>query len=290
MKKTPTFQILVLLFALFSLIGCKEPPRYVSGEDITLLLRQDLEANLDINLPEGHFYTSETIITENYSGTVSGAGKGLTFIEAAQGFKALPDSNLNMPGKVLTEIFGLNWITGDVTFQDITFLVKGEAPAESHDNPFAGMKTTIDNIIVVSECLNGPVTVTFRNLQIVGEASSDAGASRGQNLMWPLIAVGQNSEYAINLVAENCEIDHSGNVALEFWHAHGGTGEMNGNVFSNCNIGIWLGPGLVDSELNVKDNTFTTISSAAIRNDYGYTGCFMNNTVDGAPIADDCSQ
>lgn len=292
MKKPPTSQLLVLIILLCSFTGGdndEESSRYVSGSDITLLLKEDLEAKVDINLPEGHFYTSETIIAENYSGTVSGAGKGKTIIEAAQGFKALPDPYLNRAGTELTAMFELYWCTGDVTFKDITFLVTGEAPSESHNNPFVGITTTIDNIVVVGECLYGPITVTYKNLQIKGESNNDTGSSHGQNLMWPLIALGVNSEFPINLIMENCEIENCGKVALEISLAHGGTGEINNNVFSNCYKGVWLGPGMTESDFNVKNNAFSNISTDAISNNFGCSGCFMNNTLDGEPMADDCS-
>jgi hypothetical protein len=226
----------------------------------------------------------------DYSGTVSGTGKDKTIIEATQGFKALPDSYLNRPGTEVASMFEVCWPTGDITFQDITFLVTGEAPAELHNNPFTGTKTTMDNIIVVTEGIGCPITVTFKNLQIKGETSNDSHSSHGYNLMWPLIAVGQNAQYRVDLIAENCEIDNCGQVGLEYWHAHGGVGEINGNVFSNCYTGVWLGPGLADSEVNVKNNEFINITTAAISNTYGCLGCFMNNTLDGEPIADNCPQ
>jgi len=292
MKNPPTSQLLVLIILLCSFSGGdkdEESSKYVSGSDITLLLREDLEANVDINLPEGHFYTSETIIAESYSGTVSGAGKGKTIIEAARGFKALPDPYFGQAGTELTAMFELYWCTGDVTFKDITFLVTGEAPSESHNNPFVGITTTIDNIIVVGECLYGPITVTYKNLHIKGESSNDAGSGQGQNLLWPLIALGMNSEYPINLIMENCEIENCGRVALELWQTHGGTGEINNNVFSNCHRGVWLGQGMTESEVNVKKNAFSNISTDAISNNFGCSGCFVNNTLDGEPMADDCS-
>lgn len=290
MKKPPTSQLLVLIVLLCSFTGGdndEESSKYVWRSDITLLLKEDLEANVDINLPEGHFYTSETIIAENDSGTVSGAGKGQTIIEAAQGFKALPDPYFGQAGTELTAMFKLYWCTGDIIFKDITFLVTGEAPSISHNNPFAGITTTIDNIVVVGECLYGPITITYKNLQIKGESSNDTGSRNGQNLLWPLIALWMNSEYPINLIMEICEIENCGRVALEFWHAHGGTGEINNNVFSNSHGGVWLGPGMTESEVNVKNNAFSNISTDAISNNLGCSGCFMNNTLDGEPMADD---
>lgn len=292
MKKSPTSQLLVLILLLCSFTGGdkdEQSSKYVSGSDITLLLKEDLEANVDINLPEGHFYTSETIIADNYSGTVSGAGKGKTIIEPAQGFKASPDPYINRAGTELTAIFEVYWCTGDVTFKDITFIVTGEAPSESHNNPFVGIKTTVDNIIVVGECLYGPITVTYENLQIKGQNSNDSGSDHGQNLLWPLIVLGRNSEYPIHLIMENCEIENCGIAALEFWHAQGGSGEINNNVFSNCHTGVWLGPGLTESEINVKNNVFSNISTDAISDNFGCSGCFLNNTLDGEPMADDCS-
>jgi hypothetical protein len=295
MKNLSTLQLVVLTIGICSIVACSKDDdsytgdsKYITGTDITSLLREDFAAGIDVNLPAGHFYTSESIFAKDYSGTLRGAGKDVTIIEAAQGFKASFDPYVNRGA--FTEMFSVYWPTGDVTFQDMTILITGEAPAEPHNNPFAGVKTTIDNVICVTGGVNGPITVTFKNLKIKGEPSSDAGACNGKNLMWPLIAVAENETYPLNLIAENCEVEHAGQIAIEYWHAHGGTGEINSNVFTDCYIGVWLGPGLAESEINVKDNEFINITNIAISNGRGYSGCFMNNTLDGGPMTDSCPQ
>jgi hypothetical protein len=292
MKNLSFLQLLVLVFAICSLVACtkEESSKYISGEDITQLLREDLEAGIDIDLPEGHFYTSESIFVDSFNGTVSGAGKDKTIIEAAQGFKALPDPYINRPGTNVSEMFSVAWSTGDITFRDMTFLITGEAPAEPHNNPFMGTKTTIDNVIAVTGGIDGPITVTFKNLKIKGETSSDPGADRGKNLMWPLIVCGMYDDYRIDMIAENCEVDNSSEVAIEYWYAHGGTGEINGNVISNSHIGIWLGAGLEGCELTVQDNVFSNMTGPSIDNTGNYPGCFMNNTLDGEAMTDSCPE
>ena len=97
-------------------------------------------------------------------------------------------------------------------------------------------------------------------------------------------------DYRIDLILENCEVDNAGQIAIEYWHAHGGTGELNGNVISNSRAGIYLGAGLDGCELNVQDNVFTNITTSAIDNTGNYPGCFMNNTLDGEAMTDNCTQ
>lgn len=291
MKTSSILNLFVVACIFVAFMACSkedaEEPRYKSEDTITVLLREDLKPGNDLMLPVGHFYTNEAIIVENYKGTVSGAGIDKTIIEVAQGFKALPDPYVNQSGTEIASLFSMYWPTGDVTFKDITFLIKGEAPALAHNNPFAGTKTTIDNVIVVTGGVDSAITVTFKNIQIIGELSSDAGASKGCNLMWPLIAAGMNDRYSIDLVAENCEIVNCGNVGLEYWNAHGGSGEINNNRFENCYNGIWLGWGMAASTVNIKNNDFVN-NSIPISNNSGCPACCMNNTRNGEPMADDC--
>ena len=62
--------------------GKKQPTsEYVHGTDITDRLRSDLENGLDVTLPAGRFFVSESIIVFDYSGTVEGAGKKKTIID-----------------------------------------------------------------------------------------------------------------------------------------------------------------------------------------------------------------
>lgn len=46
---------------------------YVPGTDITVQIRNDLNAGLDVTLPASHYYVSESIFVFGYSGTIKGA-------------------------------------------------------------------------------------------------------------------------------------------------------------------------------------------------------------------------
>jgi len=154
MKKPIAILILIFVVSLLlvSVTVAQEEAdvsEYVPGTDITERLRSDLNAGLDIRLGAGHYYVSESIIVQGYNGTISGAGKGKTIIEAAQGFQDTPDP-LFPPEFTVTAMFALYWPTGDVAFRDLTLLVTGDAPAQPHNNPFKGHTNTIDNAIVVA--------------------------------------------------------------------------------------------------------------------------------------------
>lgn len=295
MKSLSTLQLIIITIVLCTIVACSkddsddEVSNYISGTDITLQLKDDFKAGIDVILPKGHFYTSESIIVEDYSGMVSGAGKDLTIIEAAQGFQPLPDPFLAVSDSGVAQMFAI-YTSGDITFQDMTFLVTGDAPAKSHNNPFHGLKTTIDNIIVVVGGINSSMTVTYKNLVLKGEVSEDPGSKNGRNIIYPLIATGWQQNNTVNLILENCEIENAGQVAIEYFSANGGLGEINGNLVSNSYEGVWLGWEMAGSEVNMKDNNFVDISNKVLSNDHGCSCCFMNNTLDGVSMADHCPQ
>jgi hypothetical protein len=269
---------------------------YIPGTDITDQLRKDLNASLDVNLPEGHFYTSESITIYGYTGTIKGAGKDVTIIEASTNFKASKDTMFD-PEYELTGMFTAYWSKGDVTFQDFTILVTGNAPAELHNNPFHGMSSAMDNAIAVvgihKDAEKG-INLTFGNLKIQGEDSDDAKSVNGKNLAYPLIASGAyGAPLPLNVVIQNCEIESSGFFAIEFHDLYGGTGILKNNSFRNCTSGFGVAkfrdPLTVLGKLYVMENTFENIKNHAIGNfSVWLKYCFKNNTLDGEPIPDDC--
>ena len=275
----------------------KSPSAYIPGTDITVQLRNDLNAGLDVTLPAGHFYVSETIIVIGYSGTVKGAGKDVTIIETAEGYQATPDPMFPYPGVELTEIFAIYWSKGDVSFKNMTILVPGDSPAEEHNNPFFGPSTTIDNVIVVSgvdaEAENG-ITVTFKNLKIMGDLSNDPLSHNGFNMAWPLIATAIGGEpKPVSLDIKNCEVQYSGEAAIQYMDVHGGHGDIMNNEISNCFEGIsmelYYDPLNVLGEVIVKNNDLNNITGDAIINtNTWYYYCIKNNTLDGEPLDDDC--
>lgn len=319
MKNLSIIRLILILLALITILSCSEDSdrfnqdpvsdnqhmksgsnisEYLPGTDITEQLRADLNAGLDVNLPAGHFYVSETIIVEGYSGTVKGAGKDVTIIEAAQGYKATEDPMFPWPNIKLTEMFAIEWAKGDVTIKDMTILVTGDSPAEAHLNPFHGWTTTIDNVIVVAgvhaEALSG-ITVTLHNLEIRGEDSDDSGSLNGKNLAYPVVIGGVGGTKPVSACIKNCEIKNSGLIAIEYFDVFGGAGIIKDNEIMNCRGGIWTGfmtdPLTQLGELNVKDNIFTDMTWYAIRNMNTWSSyCLKNNTLDGELMADDCSE
>jgi len=271
---------------------------YNPGTDITEQLRTDLNAGLDVKFPAGHFYISESIIVEGYSGTVKGAGKDATIIEAAQGFKVTEEPMFS-PGEGVAEMFAFYWSTGDVTFENLTLLVKGNSPAEAHNNPFHGDLTTIDNAIVVAgihEEAESGITVTFNNLRIKGEDSTDPMSRKGKNLVYPLIVTGlQGAPKPVSTVIKNCEIENSGSDAIEYWAVFGGSGIIKDNEIKNCYSGIrtfsLTDPLTILGELTIKENIFTNLTrpDRAIRNLNKWSShCLKKNTLDGMLMTDDC--
>lgn len=268
---------------------------YIPGTDITEQLKSDFSAGLDITLPAGHFYISESIIVQGYSGNVKGAGMDETIIEAAQGFKPLPDPFFSsFPGDIkTTEMFAVYWSKGDVTFKDMTLIITGDAPAQPHLNPFVGERTTIDNAIVVAAVspeIENSITVTFKNIRVAGENSTDSGSYNGKNLLFPLIITGWGGNTSINAIIKNCEVDNSGLYGIEYFDAFEGSAEIIGNQITNSVAGIWLGYGLASAEVTVKDNIFMNITFNSIQTILPIESyCIKNNILDGAIIADDCS-
>jgi len=271
---------------------------YVHGADITAQLRADLNAGLDVKFPAGHFYISESIIVEGYSGTVEGAGKDATIIEAAQGFK-VTDEPMFSASEGVTEMFAFYWSTGDVTCKNLTLLVKGNSPAEAHNNPFHGDLTTIDNAIVVAgihEEAESGITVTFINLKIKGEDSTDPMSRKGKNLVYPLIVTGlQGAPKPVSTVIKNCEIENSGSDAIEYWAVFGGSGIIKDNKIKNCYSGIrtfsLTDPLTILGELTIKENIFRNLvrPDRAIRNLNKWSRyCIKKNTLDGTLMTDDC--
>jgi len=306
--------ICLLTAALFVWNSCSEQPTsvldtqntnsalsktvYVPGSDITEQLTNDLNAGLDVNLPAGHFYVSESIVALYYSGTLKGAGKEATIIEAAQGFKALP---VWFQGNEYhhTTIFNLSESKGDVTIKNLTILVNGNAPAEEHENAFYGTVNTIDNAIVVDgvspEAVNG-ITVTYKNLRIKGEYSNDPLSVNNKNLIYPLITTGwmlsgPAGTGPVNAVIMNCEVENSGDTGIEYFACQGGLGNIKNNEISNSFAGIWLGWGNWDGEIVVMNNRFNNITTVPVSYYppwYTNNLCIKNNTLDGAPMTEYC--
>ena len=271
---------------------------YIPGTDITVQLRTDLNTGRDVKIPAGHFYISESIIVEGYSGTLMGTGKDVTIIEAAQGFKGTEEPMFS-PGEEVTDMLAFYWSTGDVTCKNLTLLVTGNSPAEVHNNPFLGDLTTIDNAILVAgihEEAESGITVTFNNLKIKGEDSTDPKSRKGKNLVYPLIVTGlQGAPKPVSTVIKNCEIENSGSDAIAYWAVFGGSGIIKDNEIKNCYSGIrtfsLTDPLTILGEVTMMENIFTNLTrpDRAIRNLNTWSiQCLKNNTLDGILMADDC--
>jgi hypothetical protein len=264
---------------------------YVPGTDITEQIRNDLNAGLGVTLPAGHYYVSESIFVFGYSGTIKGAGKGKTVIEAAQDFDPLVHPIVSDQFKI-TQMFALFWSTGDVTFKDMTLLITEDAPALPHVNPWVGYSTTIDNAIAVNavgQDVENGLTITIKNVEVIGENSDESGSHNGKNLLYPLIVTNWFGSGPINAVIKNCEIKNAGAPAIEYFSAYEGSGEIKDNKIIDSDVGIWLGWGLESADVTVKDNQFTNITVDPIQNYFPISSyCIKNNTLDGSPMANDC--
>ena len=259
---------------------------YVPGEDITEQLRSDLENGLSVTLPAGHFYLSESVFITGYTGgTIKGAGKGFTIIEASPGFKALPNPFI---GGETASILEFHWATGDITLKAMSVMVEGETPAEEHVHLFLGTSTNIDNIFVVQ---GRNISVEYKDLSFKGEFVGDEvpGAVNGYNVGIPMLTSGWQAEGGpINLTIKNCEVDGAGEFGMDYLVGNG-VAEFKDNDISNAHVGLRLAI-LWDGNVTVKDCRFENITADVIL-EYGYIGiplCFKDNMEDGLPLPDDC--
>lgn len=258
--------------------------KYLPGDDITDQLRDDLTDGLSVTLPAGHFYLSESIWIFGYpGGTLKGAGRDATIIEASPGFK-VPDSPGFPPGTGISSMLEIH-AEGDVTCKAFTILVEGDHPAEGHINPFYGgyYSTNIDNVITI---IGDGVSLECKDLRIKGEYVGDVeGAYNGYNVTWPIIGTGYGEPGLFNhLSVKNCEIIGAGGAAIDLWL--GTTAELKDNVISHADVGIMLleNPGMQ----TVKDCHFSNITLSAFYTwDIG-PHCFKDNTLDGQLLADEC--
>ena len=292
-------RLILIVIGIAFISGCSDDPEpyvadpiFVPNTDITSQLHSYLTDGKRISLDEGTFYVSESIIVEGFCGIVEGHPNGKTRIEVSSGFKAAVDPSLNLePGEKLTEIFAIYNASCDVTFQNLVFDIVEAAPAEEHENPWLGTVTTIDNCVVVAAAIGAEINLTYRNLHINGNQSNDAGAVNGRNLAWPLIGVGPESgNTKIHYRVDNCVVNNSGQVAIEFWRTIGGDGEIANNTIINSYSGVWIGPVTTATTVNITDNVFTTIDNACIVNDGPAKLCSRRNTLNGIAMDDNCPQ
>ena len=270
---------------------------YIPGSDITDQLISDLAAGLDVTLPSGHFYVSRSIFVSGYSGTIKGAGKHQTIIEATEGYQTVHNPQLEIE---MAQILALVRSTGDVAIKGMTILVTGEAPTEPHFNPWLGMVTAIDNVIVVNGAqteANTGITVTLKDLLIKGEYSSDSMSANGRNLAYALITTGAAGNEPVNATTKDCEIENAGAYAIEYYHVRGGSGEIKGNDVENSLGGIFaraISDPLNTSEVTVKGNTLGNVSHGmipAIQHPMWMewsSYCLKDNSLDGVLLPDDC--
>ena len=261
---------------------------YIPGTDITEQLQSDLESGLSVTLPAGHFYLRKGVWIAGYpGGTIKGAGRDLTIIETAEDF--IPPYDPNLGGCYQSGVLTFQNTEGDIIIKSMSFLVKGEHPAERHWYPFLGgyWSTSIDNVITVA---GSGASLECKDLRIKGEfVGYDVdGAFNGYNITWPIVGSGWGNEDLFdNLSVKDCEIDGAGVAAIDIWM--GRTGEFKDNKISNAVNGIMLIT--VTEAITIKDChfeniTFQTISKTDIGGDC--LCCFKDNTMDGQPMEDDC--
>ncbi|MFO7851084.1 MAG: hypothetical protein ACQERS_02730 [Bacteroidota bacterium] len=258
---------------------------YIPGTDITEQLRSDLESGLSVTLPAGHFYLSEGVWTDGYTGgTVKGSGRDLTIIETAEGFLPPDDPYLN--GRVSAGILTFQNPVGDITIKAMSFLVQGEHPAVGHIYPFGGYySTNIENVILVA---GTGASLECKDLFIKGEYVGDIeGAYLGYNISFPIVGTGFMCSGPFNKISvKDCEIDGCGGSAMGIWT--GRTAEFKDNKITNAGMGLWL----IDAieAITIKDchfeNTSLVILQQNIADDCLY--CFKDNTLDGQAMEDDC--
>ena len=268
----------------FLMLKQAKTSNYIPGIDITEQLRSDLEKGLSVTLPDGHFYLSESICIYGYpGGTIKGAGKDATIIEASPGFK-VPETPGFPPGYGISSMFEIH-AEGDLTCKAFSILVEGDHPAEGHTNPFYGgyYSTNIDNVITL---LGDGISLECKDLRIKGEYVGDVeGAYNGYNVTWPIIGTGYGEPGLFNhLSVKNCVIEGAGGAAIDLWM--GTTAELKDNVISNADVGVMLleNPGMQ----TVKDCHFSNISSSVFFMWNIGPHCFKDNLEDGFPMPDDC--
>jgi hypothetical protein len=234
---------------------------------------------------------SESIYIKDYCGTIKGAGKGKTIIQPISPFKAKKDPYLNISGTEVTAIFAFFNPVCDITVRDMTFDIVGETPAELHNNPFHGELRTIDNVIVVSEGVDVEITASFRNLEVNGlRTNGFQYIYNRSNLIYGLLVTGMNSTIPVNMIVENCDINHTGLAAILYSKGNGGTATINNNYIGNSNhCGIWLNY-LEECEIKITNNRFENImlDQAILDHDTASKCCILDNSLDGVAMVDNC--
>ena len=218
----------------------KENPRYVPGEDITTLLQEDLDNDVDIVLPAGKFYVSKTLYGKEYCGSISGAGKGVTEITAAPGFKSIDFAQQGVLDAEVACFFGFYAPICDISISDLTFIITGESPADPHLGA-QGTRTSMDFVIGLVGGTEVPVEVNIKNIEVLGEYTYFETTNHRN--IGQAFAVGGNENIdkikAVSLLVENCDLENLGIAGIHYFRAGGGSGtDLSGSasrtISSNC--------------------------------------------------------
>ncbi len=239
---------------------------YTPGTDITEQLKADLFTGLDVILPEGVFYLSESILVEGYSGTIQGAGKVLTIIKPNPdiAFKVVDDPDSPEYMRAIMLVFYNS--SGNITVKDLAFVIEGEAPAEPHYIPYFGTVNTIDYIIVfkgIDSNVNTNVTATFENISIKGD-NINTGGIYGKNLGNGIVIQGPENNAIINSIVKNNNIEKVGGYGLDI-RSISGLVTLEQNEINDCSCGIYFyNVGTSAGCQKVNENSISNTSSMGI--------------------------
>jgi parallel beta-helix repeat protein len=200
-----------------------------------------------VELSTGHFYVSRSISIDGFAGSIMGAGKEDTIIDAVRqgpmlgfGFQRVAVPFYTVVGwenPVIPVVFVFSFPSSDVQIADITFQVLDPNPVDPWDFDFYGVTTTA--LFSFVEVIGGSFNAHISNVKMLG---SD-GDFNGKNLLYGVDIWGGPS-YSV--------VGGSGDHVIEYSHfesmAGGSIGigyfdessaRIYGNTFHDLQLAIW---------------------------------------------------
>ena len=182
-----------------------------------------------VNLKKGQFYLGRVIEVEGFDGTLKGAGKGKTIIEAVENSE--PGSYLVLDpfsGFDIPVVFFLLNPINSVQISDLTVEVNEPNPSTEYFNPWGGGPTHALTYIFYLSAISSHIFNTFVNHVRARGASGDFD---GFNLLVPVDI--RNSAASSIHVVEHCEFENAGADGLHHLFAPGSSVIVRYNTFDN---------------------------------------------------------
>jgi hypothetical protein len=227
-----------------------------------------------VELKEGRFYASRVMVVEDFAGTLKGAGKGKTIIEAIENSE--PGSYLFYDpyyDAQLTSVFFFPNPKRNVQISDLTAEVNTAIPADKYLNPWGGLVNALNSIfyITATSDLEKAFNTVVSHVRIQGAPGDFAGQNIAFSLYISNYAASKHSFH----VVENCDFENIGGNALEHYPIPGASVIIKSNTFKNLGWGAYS-PYLCDF-VEFSDNTITDVQYYGIYIDECNSGFIYDN-------------